>query len=190
MVLEFLRGEIDSPRWNKVIMGGLAGDRSVVDAGQLDDAAQLAARRRALGFRGYGRNEMLFKSFPPDCEWELVAITCAELGEFQYLNYPTFRQLSRGSRLVRDGAANVNGAEPDVAENGVNLNASIRAIARAVASGETYAPLIALAMNRATDHILLEGNTRAAAFALSLPPDNEIEVIAGYSPGVAGWHWF
>jgi hypothetical protein len=38
-------------------------------------------------------------------------------------------------------------------------------------------------------HILVEGHTRATAFALVKPSVREVEVLVGYSKDVTNWAW-
>jgi hypothetical protein len=70
--------------------------------------AQNLARKYALArARGYGVGAYLFVGFPDNVEWARAVLTHDDLGQLRYLNHQDWIAMSRGSRLVRDGAADV-----------------------------------------------------------------------------------
>jgi hypothetical protein len=180
MIRAFVEAEIDSPidgpRYTAVVGG---------DVQALLDPAASALRAQALrAVRGYP-DAYLFTGFPRDVSWKLVAVSVDELGDFLYLNNePGWSKLSRGSRLVRDGAANV---ETPV---GVDKAASILGVEQAVRDGQTFPPIIAVALDESSPRVIVEGHTRATAYVRAPKPDDEVEAITGYSPSLARWHFF
>jgi hypothetical protein len=92
--------------------------------------------------------------------------------------------LSGGTRLVRDGAANVQ------TPGGAAKAPGIVAAEEAVREGKRFQPIIAAAESESAVHILAEGHTRATAYVRALDADNEIEVIIGYSTNLRRWHFF
>jgi hypothetical protein len=91
-------------------------------------------------------------------------------------------RLSGGSLLVRDAAAGVK-------ENRVSdpVNARILELASRITEG-AYPPdeLILVAEAEANEHVILEGHTRATAYAIA-KPQVEIAAIVGYAPSLQGW---
>jgi hypothetical protein len=140
MILAFLRAESDSPRWQAWITQALGGDLTPLTEPDMHDDEQNQKRRHALSYRGYGLDNYIFKGFPTDVQWYVATVTRDELGGFRYLNYVTFIQLSNRSRLIRDGAANL-----DVVTAGEGLNDRIRSLRDAVAAGQRFPELIAVA---------------------------------------------
>lgn len=186
MILAFLRAEYHSPRFKTLIRKALGGDATPIYRPKLDDAAQNAVRKQALAaVRGYGLGNYLFQGFPADVEWVVIAMTRDDVGNLLYANYATWTALSDGSRTVRDGAANI-----DVIEADEDANANIRAVARELEAGREYPEMIVVAETSDAAHVLVEGHTRATAYFLTLPPNGEVEVIAGYSPTVSGWAFY
>ena len=53
-----------------------------------------------------------------------------------------------------------------------------------------FLTVIAAAIGESETPILVEGHTRATAYVRALDPDDEIEVIVGYSPNLDNWHFF
>ncbi len=186
MVLAFLDAEIDSPRWRDRYpdVGLQPGDTGT--SADLTDDAQNERRRATLAAgRGYGTNSLLFRGLPADVVWHRVRVTTAELGDFLHLNYKTFLQLTGGTRLVRDGAANAVSVstEETLAERVLELS-------DLVSGGMSFPPLIVVAKDLETTPVVLEGNTRASAYLRALPEDALVEVIFGHSPSIDSMHFY
>jgi hypothetical protein len=188
VILAFLRGEIDSPRFGPTYVGLLTHNglerSALIDNADLKDLRQNAIRRELLRcVRGYDDNSYLFAGFPNDVVWRRVLLEPSEHVVLKYANYPTWVDLSGGTRLVMDGAKNVE-------RMGVNdePRIHIEAIQRALQGGRKFAPLIAV---EAQDGflILVEGHSRATAYAASRLAGN-IDLLVGSSPAVPFWHWY
>jgi hypothetical protein len=179
MVLAFVRAEAASPLRADIYRGaGLQPGDFGPDA-DLDDDEQNQRRRAALDHaRGYVRRLALFAGLPSGVTWYRGVVTVEELGGLRHLRYPTFVQLTDGSRLVRDGASK------GVTVHREQLSEHISNLTRAVSQGERHPPLIAVAADLEDVPVILEGNKRASAYARALPRDERIEVIVGVSPSV------
>jgi len=92
-----------------------------------------------------------------------------------------------GSRttIVADGARNLH------QEQGSNVRSNVLGIADRVRRGGQFQPLIATQrdQDRAAEVVLMEGHTRATAYALTDLPD-QIDVIIGTSAQMGGWRFF
>jgi hypothetical protein len=184
MVFAFLLAELASPRWGSFVHDGLGGNDDLVRHASLGDRAQNAVRRHALAaYRGYGIGTYLFAGFPADVRWSRYALSAHELADFHYANCEPFASLTGGSRVVRDGAANMENAP-------AFLQAAVASIEGEVRDGGTYPPLIAAGCDREGKHVLVEGHTRATAYVRSLPSACELEVILGCSAAMSGWSFW
>jgi hypothetical protein len=188
VVLAFLRAEIDSPRFaDKYVLAirQLGEDRGrLIDDANLKDDRACRARRQLLGIvRGFGQNAYLFQGFPADVEWKLVEVPVAEFGRLKYANHPTWIQLSAGTRLVVDGARNV-----DKIATGENANVNIQAVGDLVSNGREYPELIAVESGDGF-FILVEGHTRATAYALVGKPV-VVRVFIGSSQSMKTWAFY
>jgi hypothetical protein len=115
-----------------------------------------------------------------------MAITPAELSKVRYIGYDYWVELSGGSRLATDAAARIRAG---VAPFGLPSDWAL-GLARAVAEGARFPPLIVVTAGREDEDglVVLEGHARLTAFMLcpdALPP--ELEVLVGSSPKMAGW---
>lgn len=175
MVRAWVEAERESPRhrddWRRMGLGAVP--------------LSAAARRGALGtMRGFP-DGFVFNGLPLPMEWSLVSVTVEELGGFRYLNYPpTFVRLSEGTRLVRDGAANVERVK--VPEG---LNERVRQTEAGLAAGQIHEPVIAVTSPKEPTPILIEGNTRVTAYVRVQRPDELIELIMGTTHDLSGWEF-
>ena len=189
MIIAFLQAEIDSPRFRGSVDSALSNagtNRSIVTTPNLQSEEENRLRRRALGlYRGFGQNRALFLDFPQDVRWYKVLLDKDDLKKLRYLNYPTWEELSGGSRLVTDGAQNVDRIHTDE-----NTNATIKSIADAVRQGKRYPGLILVSDKLEGTLTLVEGNARATAYLLELDAiDDGIEAIVGYSEAIRQWRF-
>jgi hypothetical protein len=195
MVLCFLKAEIDSPRWGPHYDNSLQArqlDRaSLIDNANLTDVDAISNRRLILGdVRGYGRGGYLFNGFPNDTKWRRVLIDPSEFGSLKYIKSEPFLALSGDTRSVLDGAQNMKDAPKDVIEridrvdNAANLFTRINDAAKKVTQGLAMEPLI-LVEDTQQRLVIIEGNTRATAFAIVAT--KPIPAIVGSAPGMKDW---
>jgi hypothetical protein len=188
MAALFLRTELPAARSRDDLRALLEShglpERVVTDPG-LDDDAQNQARLRLLtGHRGYGTRTGLFDGFPDDVRWQWMAITPAELARVRYIDYDYWVELSGGTRLAVDAAPRIRaGVAPFGVPSGWALG-----MAREVARGARFPPLILVTTGPGDDLVVLEGHARLTAFMMArdrLPP--ELEVLVGSSPAMPRW---
>jgi hypothetical protein len=188
MVLAFLKAEVDSARFKAYYEGHFVqlenlgfNRQALVYSPDLKSAEQNAIRKEVLKVvRGYTAGQFLFIGFPADVTWRRIALEPTDLAKLKYANYPAWVKLSGGTRRVVDGAANL-----DSIDLGDGTNAHILAVAADVRAGKRYPELIGVT-DENKDVILLEGHTRAAAYALTRLPE-QIECIVGSSPTMRTW---
>jgi hypothetical protein len=210
MVLAFLQAEVDSPRFSRSARKAV-GDMNLVSNPRLDEPHENARRRTALQrYRGFGSNDWLFRGFPTEAaSWERVRLTRDDLGGLLYTRAPEWVLLSRGSRLVADGAEHVGvDAVPTSPEIAATASAvgwpprelgtpewhakvrqaseGIEAVKKELGAGRVYPETIIFAEGRSAPHIIAEGHTRATAQFLHMNAADEVEVLVAYAP-LVGW---
>ena len=186
MVLAFLRAESESPRYRDQYAAFFraigANATELLERADLQNLQQDNARNSILRmFRGYGEGVALFQGFPDDATWRRITVTPAQIRLFRYANHPVWIKLTGGTRLVAAGVTNLGKVQI-----GEGTSENVRGIARRLERGERFPPLIAVQNAITADMILVEGHTRATAYALSNSP-NEIDVLLGTSSGMARW---
>lgn len=188
MVALFLRTELTSTRFRPSVRAVLAAqrvDERVIVEPRVEDAGENALRRRLLGAtRGYGRDEGLFAGFPADARWERVALTVADLAAVRYIDYDYWVELSGGSRLAADGAAN---AQAGAAPFGIPSDGFLE-LGDALATGARVPELILVTAGPDQPLVVLEGHARLTAYLVrpeAVPA--ELEALLGTSEAFVGW---
>jgi hypothetical protein len=188
VVLAFLQAEIDSARFGPIYQATLANsglDRaSVIDNPDRNSQQANQIRRQLLRLvRGYGAGQFLFTGFPIDVTWRRVALEQADLSRLKYANCVPWVELSRDTRLVTEGSKNIapNTPAEDAAVN-------IRAVVEDLKRGKRYPELIGV-NGRSGEIILMEGHTRATAYAVAQLPDR-VDCLVGSSPSMSRWAFY
>lgn len=188
MVLAFLQGEIDSPRFGSMYYTWLYNFRlnraDLIDNADLASQEQNAIRIELLkAVRGYRAGKLLFRGFPADVRWLRISLTPEEFPTMKYANHETWVVLSGGSRLVIDGGRNI-----ECIPAGEDANVNIRAVTSALKNGKRYPPLIGVRGEKG-DIILTEGHTRATAYVVAELREN-VELLSGSSPLMKNWAFY
>jgi hypothetical protein len=189
MVAAFVRAEIDSARFAapyRTLLQQLGvGRGGLID--RPDFANQVANQRRRFllrSVRGYGINQYLFRGWPADVEWWRVRVTLEELKTLKFAHYQTWLDLTKGTRLVGDGAANI-----ETVPAPENTNANVKAVAALVRAGRRFPELILIARRREAPLIIVEGHTRATAYVLAGAPD-PLDCFLGISEQMSTWFYW
>lgn len=182
MVLSFLRAERTSPRWGEQVADKLAGRSELLDEPDLGSETENQARQDILGsYRGYRRNAYLFEGFPNDLEWCRVRLTRLEVCEL-LVGRGQWDDLTEATRKVGIAAKN---ARTIVSSEDTRVNA-ILAIVEGDHQGRSFEPLIIAALSPDGPHVLIEGYSRACAYA-STPQGPDVDALSGYSPNLRNW---
>jgi hypothetical protein len=187
MVLAFLQAEIDSARFGQTYATILSNSglqrSSIIDNPDMQSEWEDSLRIKLLqAVRGYRSDTFLFQGFPQDVRWRKIEIEPDDFGKLKYANYETWVQLSGGSRLVVDGAKNI---ENVVVED---ANRNITAVVDSLRCGKRYPPLIAV---KSEDGflVLVEGHTRATAYVLAQIAE-PVQVIVASSQKIKNWSFY
>ncbi len=189
VIATFLRGEIDSPRFATNVheaMSTAGVEESVLRTPDLTNAAENAARRRVLAYRGWP-NQALFSGFPDDAAWSRVVLTRSELGQVRYLNFPEWVRRSDGSRLPEPTAERIRS---QVVTDPV-LRAACAAIAQRYSISSAVVPIVLVSAGGDSPLVVLEGCVRLTAvfFGARGGPD-ELKVLLGRSPRMREWAFY
>lgn len=157
----------------------------IIEQPDLSDAQENICRRTILGaYRGYGQNTDYFQDFPFPVQWERMMLSKQDLEQVRYIDYNYWVELSKGSRLPRDGARTIL-AGNEVFEVS---NQGFLQMAEALRSGVQFPTLILVGKKRQSTLVVLEGHARLTAMFLApecLPA--ELEVVVGLSEQMDTW---
>jgi hypothetical protein len=185
MILAFLQAEIDSPRYgalyNRVLMHNHLNRSGLIDKPDLCNAEENHYRKEVLrGVRGYASNTALFRNFPANVLWQRVLIDPTDYPTLKYMNDSSWVTFSGGSRLVIDGAKNLEWT----AEHR-DPKPNVNGILRSLNEGKRFPPLIGVESHDGF-LILIEGHSRATAYVASATI--EFEMFVGSSPSMRNWY--
>jgi hypothetical protein len=187
MIAAFAKGEIDSPRygrsWQELLLNRWGRPRSLVDHPDLSNPVENNIRRDLLtAFRGYP-DTLLFQGFPSNVIWHRGSVQRGGVGNLLYANFSTWVRISENSRLVRDGAANVD----RIAIGDDGTNGFIREAERLIAGGTDLGKPLLVGTDRDGPFVVLEGHARATGHALNSALPGFVPVLVGLSLDIATW---
>ena len=188
VIAEFLRAEVDSPRFGPRIRARLDADGRdprVLTRPDPRDRDENAYRRALLhAYRGTGGSAPLLEGLPEEMDWHRAVIGREEIGLLHYIDYPYWNELSAGTRSPVVAADRIRaGMRAQDRPNDAFL-----ALAERLCAGADVGMPIAVAADHASPLIVLEGHTRVTAMALRadcLPA--RLPVYVGFAPGVRDW---
>ena len=191
VIAEFLRAEIDSPRFGPRVRARIAADgrdESIVRAPDVRDAVANAYRWGLLhAYRGVGGSAPLLEGLPEQMEWHRAVIARDSLDEVRYIDYPYWNELSAGTRSPRVAAERIHAGITAMDRP----NDGFVALAARLCAGEDLGMPILIATERGAPPVILEGHTRVTAMLLR--PDclpEQVGFYVGFAPEVRGWMFY
>lgn len=164
VVLAFLRGEVNSPRF------GTSAKRAVVEAGglqlvrspSLDSEEENRAREQALAdYRGW-RSKEVFQDFPDNVEWFYGVIPSKHLERIRFIDYSYWNELSGGSRLPKDVLRTIQAGKLPHWLNELGTDWCIE-FAERLKTTRIVEDVIVMGTPNLSELVLLEGHARLAA---------------------------
>jgi hypothetical protein len=185
MVAHFLKTEIHSVRHGQAILELLprqGQDRRIIDQPDLNNDDENASRARLLGeFRGYRRQEGIFRFVPENTAWHRYALCRDELARIRYINDDYWSELSGDTRRAIDAARNIRAG---IEVFGQRTRWGLE-LAGEVERGVIFPELILVGTDEAADLTVLEGHVRLTAYCLTLQSVPEpLTAIVGFGPGM------
>ena len=100
MILEFLKGELNSKRFNEALniaINTLGLDSNIILNGNINDDQENIDRLKIMkNFRGYP-DEELFERYPKIVEWKYLELNEKDLDNIYYIDYSYWNELSNGT---------------------------------------------------------------------------------------------
>ena len=184
----FLFSEINSLRFGDKLKSILEKQRCNIDVilyPNINDKSENVIREKILSeFRGYKKNEELFKTFPNNMVWYEAIIEKNEIFKIKYIKSPYWMKLSNNTRLAEEAIINIRNKryitteEIDMYKNGSFL----------LKNKYDFPPLILVSSAVDNYMVLLEGHMRLTLYCMNYEQiKTELEVVIGISNNIKKW---
>jgi len=178
----FLLAEIGSNRCAnplKAVLAELGLDQSLIDRPILNEVEESRRRRHVLECFGRRHDRPVgVVCRKPPLRWRTVEFQCSDFETIYYIDHPSWRELSGISGLVSDGARNYRRYSSD------KRFKHVTDICNAIRDGERFPPLILEDRGGLLTLTLVEGNSRATAYAIESFSE-PVRAYVGSLPGTS-----
>ena len=109
MILEFLKGEYNSVRFNKKlvdVLDKLNLNSKIIEEGKLELDENNVRKEIMKLFRGYPDSE-LFNNFPRNITWKFVEFEEGDIDNIYYIDYDYWNLLSNNTSKVKEAAKTI-----------------------------------------------------------------------------------
>lgn len=178
MILEFLKGELNSKRFNEDlnnVINELGLDSSIILNGNIEDEQENNDRLKIMKkFRGYP-DEELFERFPNIEEWKFLELNESDIDNIYYIDYDYWNELSNGtSKPVEAAKVIKSGKEIYEVSNqpfldGVEYNKTNK-----------FPPVILITCNN-EKYLIIEGHSRMTVYGFNSNKLNGTYAYVGYT---------
>lgn len=178
MILEFLKGELNSKRFNEDLnnaINELGLDSSIILNGNIEDEQENNDRLKIMKkFRGYP-DEELFERFPNIEEWKFLELNESDIDNIYYVDYDYWNELSNGtSKPVEAAKVIKSGKEIYEVSNqpfldGVEYNKTNK-----------FPPVILITCNN-EKYLIIEGHSRMTVYGFNSNKLNGTYAYVGYT---------
>ena len=161
MILEFLKGELNSNRFNDnliSILNELSYSSDIITNGDIDNEKENLLRLKIMGiYRGYP-NQELFENFPDIYKWNLVKLSSEDIDNIYYIDYDYWNELSNNTSKPTEAVKNI--------KNGIEIfNVSNKPFLDGIKDLEnkTFPPVILITCND-EKFLIIEGHSRMTVY--------------------------
>lgn len=178
MIFEFLKGELNSKRFNENLnntINELGLDSNIILNGNINDDQENIDRLKIMKkFRGYP-DEELFERFPKIEEWKYLELNEKDIDNIYYIDYDYWNELSNGtSKPVEAAKVIKSGKEIYEVSNqpfldGVEYNKINK-----------FPPVILITCND-EKYLIIEGHSRMTVYGFNPSKLNGTYAYVGYT---------
>lgn len=178
MILEFLKGELNSKRFNEDLnnaINELGLDSNIILNGNINDDQENIDRLKIMKkFRGYP-DEELFERFPKIEEWKYLELNEKDIDNIYYIDYDYWNELSNGtSKPVEAAKVIKSGKEIYEVSNqpfldGVEYNKINK-----------FPPVILITCND-EKYLIIKGHSRMTVYGFNPSKLNRTYAYVGYT---------
>lgn len=177
MILDFLKGEIESTRFNNELLNTLKElkiDKNIIINGDLNNKNDNKIRLEIMKlYRGYPNKE-LFENFPKIYKWEYCKLSQHDINHIYYIDYDYWNLLSNNTSSPIEAVKNIkNGIEIFDVPNKPFLDGV------KYAEKNTFPPLVLITCN-SEKYLIIEGHSRMTIYAFNPKKLNDSYAYVGY----------
>lgn len=178
MILEFLKGEINSQRFHKDLCHVLSSfhlDEAIINHGDITKEQENSQRLKIMkAFRGYP-DTGLFENFPQINEWNLIELNGSDIDHIFYIDYDYWNELSNGTSKPVEAAKTIQSGK------GI-YGVSNQPFFDGVTYSEThrFPPVILITCND-EKYLILEGHSRMTVYGFVPDKLNGTFAYIGYT---------
>ncbi len=177
MILEFLKGEINSNRFNNDLIQTLKKldlDKDIIINGDVSNQTENKERLKIISlYRGYPNKE-LFNNFPLIKEWKYMQLSAEDLKNIYYINYDYWNELSNNTSSPIEAAKNINDG---IEIFGISNKQYIEGAK--YLEHNMFPPVILITCND-EKYLIIEGHLRMTSYALNPEKLEGTHAYVGY----------
>lgn len=178
MLLEFLKGEINSERFNEDVCNALSSlnlDEAIINNGDITNEQENLQRLRIMKlFRGYPDDE-LFENFPKITEWKFVELNESDIDNIYYIDYDYWNELSNGTSKPVEAAKVIQSGKEIY---GVSNQSFLDGVE--YSKSNTFPPVILITCND-EKYLIIEGHSRMTVYGFDPSKLNGTFAYIGYT---------
>ena len=164
MILEFLKGEMNSKRFNNDLIKVLVQldlEKSIIDNGDVSNQEENKKRLEVMKlFRGYPTEE-LFENFPNIEKWKFMQLSFEDINHIYYIDYDYWNELSNNTSNPIEAANSIkNGIEIFDVSNEPFLD-GVKYL-----ENNKFSPVILITCNE-EKYLIVEGHSRMTIYGFN-----------------------
>ncbi len=161
MILEFLKGELNSERFNKKlndILKSLDIDCNIIVNGNINNREENILRLKIMReYRGYPDKE-LFNNFPKIDDWFFVELSKEDINKIYYIDYDYWNELSNNTSSPLEAVKNINAGKEIYGVSNQPFIDGIKYL-----DNNKFPPIILITCND-EKYLIIEGHSRLTVY--------------------------
>lgn len=178
MILEFLKGELNSKRFNEALniaINTLGLDSNIILNGNINDDQENIDRLMIMKiFRGYP-DEELFERFPKIVEWKYLELNEKDIDNIYYIDYSYWNELSNGTSKPIEAAKVIKSGKMIYEVSNQPFLDGVEYI-----KTNEFPPVILITCND-EKYLIIEGHSRMTVYGFNPSKLNGTYAYVGYT---------
>lgn len=178
MILEFLKGEINSKRFHKDLCNILSNmnlEETIINHGDITKEQENFQRLNIMKvFRGYPDDE-LFENFPKINQWEFAELKESDIDNIYYIDYDYWNELSNGTSKPVEAAKMIQSGKEIYEVSNQPFLDGVKYI-----RNHRFPSVVLITCNR-EKYLIIEGHSRMTVYGFDPSKLNGTFAYIGYT---------